>query len=90
MIFKVVLITGSELRHEFFRKFIASNSQIKVLATYCESEKGNLNQIIESESTNSLRRQHLNARKITENDFLEYFVITSSTILIQYLLRKAK
>ena len=73
MIFKVVLITGSELRHEFFRKFIASDSQIKVLATYCESEKGNLNQIIESESTNSLRRQHLNARKITENDFFGVF-----------------
>ena len=49
MIFKVVLITGSELRHEFFRKFIASNSQIKVLATYCESEKGNLLSRIASE-----------------------------------------
>jgi len=66
---KVILLTGNELRHEFFRKFIASDNQIKVLSTFCESEKGNLSQVVENETNNFLRLQHLNARTITEIDF---------------------
>ncbi len=70
---KVVLLTGNELRHEFFRKFIASDNQITVLATYCESDKGNLNQIIRVEEKNTFRLKHLVAREKTEVDFFGLF-----------------
>ncbi len=66
---KVILLTGNELRHEFFRKFIASDNQIRVLSTFCESEKGNISQVIENETNHSLRLQHLSAWTITEIDF---------------------
>lgn len=66
---KIVLLTGSELRHEFFRKYIANDNKINVLATFCESEKGNLQEIIKKEKGNSLRINHLEARSQTEIDF---------------------
>jgi phosphoribosylglycinamide formyltransferase 1 len=70
---KIVLLTGSELRHDFFRKFVASHNEINVLASYCESEKGNLIQIVSQEAENSLRLNHLKARKQTEIDFFQLF-----------------
>ena len=67
---KVILLTGSELRHDFFRKFIANDKEIEVLATYCESQKGNLQEMVKrEEGSNSLRVNHLDARSTTEFDF---------------------
>ena len=37
---RIVLLTGSELRHDFFRKFIASTNKIDVILSYCESNQG--------------------------------------------------
>lgn len=70
---KVVLLTGNELRHDFFRKFVASDNQITVLTTFCESDKGDLNQVIENEEINTFRIKHLVARKKTEIDFFGLF-----------------
>lgn len=84
---KVVLLTGNELRHEFFRKFIAIDNQITVLATYSESEHGNLNQVISNEEKNTFRIKHLAARKKTEIDFFglfcEYIPDKSNKIFIK-------
>lgn len=71
---KIVILTGSELRHTFFRKSVAAAENIMVLASYCESEKGNLNEIVQSQSDdNSLRAKHLELRNATENVFFEDF-----------------
>lgn len=70
---KVVLLTGNELRHEFFRKFIAHDDGINVLATFCESEKGNLNELINKEAENPFRQKHLASRKLTEEDFFKIY-----------------
>jgi phosphoribosylglycinamide formyltransferase-1 len=69
----VVLLTGSELRHEFFRKFIAHDNHINVLASYCESSKGSLRQLVSEENVNNFRSQHLDARDKTEIDFFQLF-----------------
>jgi len=39
---KVIILTGSETRHEYFRKRIASDARIKVLASYCEGQEKSL------------------------------------------------
>lgn len=84
---KVVLLTGNELRHEFFRKFIAIDNQITVLATYCESHQGNLKQTVSNEEENTFRIKHLNAREKTEIDFFglfcEYLPDKSNPIFIE-------
>ena len=70
---KVVLLTGNELRHEFFRKYISSDPDINVLNSYCESEKGNLTEIVRSEAKNNFRLRHLEVRQQTESDFFGLF-----------------
>ena len=36
---RIVILTGDETRHQYFRLKIAIDNRLKVLATYCESEK---------------------------------------------------
>jgi len=33
---RIIILTGNELRHEFFRKFIALDNKIEIINTYCE------------------------------------------------------
>lgn len=71
---KIVILTGTELRHEFFRKFMSSHNDIHVLKSFCESPDGNLVEFVENESSiNDLRRQHLKIRELVEKDFFEVF-----------------
>lgn len=73
MIKKIVLLTGSELRHDFFRIFLGNIPNIKVLKSYCESADLNLMSIIADDIDNSLRKRHLYQREQTEKDFFELF-----------------
>lgn len=72
MIKKIVLLTGTELRHTFFRKFIAKHNFINVLASFCESTKLNFSEFSDQdEKTNDLRKLHFLSREITEKDFFQ-------------------
>ena len=39
---KIVLLTGNELRHIFFKKYMSNHSEISVIASFCESDHGNI------------------------------------------------
>jgi methionyl-tRNA formyltransferase len=71
---KIVILTGSELRHTFFRKYISMSDEIKVLGCYCEGTEKSLHAIIKEETNNILRARHLAARTQSEIDFFEPFV----------------
>ena len=68
---KIILITGSELRHDYFRLKISSSENIDVIRTYCESKKNSIENKIKSEQNKILRETHLNNRKKSEIIFLE-------------------
>ena len=71
---KLVLLTGGELRHEFFRKFISNQKSIEVLSSYCEDKKEALLKIInKKKSLNDLRLKHISARESTEIDFFKLY-----------------
>ena len=71
---KVIIITGSELRHSFFRKYLALSEGIEVVASYCESEKGSLQEFVsKSNYENELRTSHLAQREQVEKDFFGLF-----------------
>ncbi|MFN9115741.1 MAG: formyltransferase family protein [Bacteroidota bacterium] len=71
---RVVLLTGSELRHDFFRIAMARDPEIRVVRSYCESQKGNLQeQVREASTSNSLRTTYLESRSQTERDFFELY-----------------
>ncbi|MDC0951522.1 formyltransferase family protein [Candidatus Pelagibacter sp.] len=69
---KIIILTGSETRHEFFRKKIASDARFSVLSTYCESAEQSLeNRIKLNKESSELELQHVKARSQAEKDFFE-------------------
>ena len=39
---KIIILTGNETRHKFFRKKIANGKRFEVLASYCEDVEKSL------------------------------------------------
>jgi folate-dependent phosphoribosylglycinamide formyltransferase PurN len=84
---EIVILTGNELRHQFFRKLLASFSSIDVVHSYCEVTQ-DINKVLIGSSGNetSLREKHLNLRLQTEADFFslfnEYIIDKSNPLLI--------
>jgi methionyl-tRNA formyltransferase len=75
---RIVVLTGSELRHVFFRKYIALFEDIKVINSYCEGQEKSLRVLVEKDkATNDIRLKHLSAREQSEEDFFELFVETT-------------
>ena len=63
---RVILITSDEVRHVFFRKFIASSNKYETVKTYVETDKTN-------DISNDLKNEHLLLREQTERDFFDLF-----------------
>lgn len=69
----IIILTGSELRHSFFRKALAMNPVITVIQSYCEQTN---NRYVPKEKNNEdaqLQIQHLEARERSEEDFFKHF-----------------
>lgn len=64
---KLIILTGNDLRHEYFRKHIANEKSLNVLSSYCESNKAGSEAIHKS----LIERQHFNARIQSEMDFFK-------------------
>lgn len=71
----IIILTGSELRHDFFRRFLGRSEGIRILASYREGLEKSLRAIVEKETADaSLRTMHLEAREQCERDFFCSFV----------------
>lgn len=67
---KVVILTGCETRHSYFRKRLASDDRLTVLATFCEGQEKSLeNRTAANADSSQLERQHVQARTQAEADF---------------------
>lgn len=76
---RIIILTGSELRHDFFRKHVALSEDIEVINSYCEGQEKCLRSFTEEdEETNDIRLKHLSARERAEIDFFELFTKTSA------------
>lgn len=72
---KIVILTGSELRHTFLRKAIASNPTIEVLRSYCEGTEKSLASVIDPDSEQAeIQLRHIESRSRSEEDFFGSFV----------------
>ncbi|WPE15954.1 formyltransferase family protein [Candidatus Thioglobus autotrophicus] len=72
---KIVILTGSEYRHIFFRKYIGLSKKIKIVKTYCEGlEKTLAKTVFDDHKNNELRLKHLSSREQSEKDFFKLFV----------------
>lgn len=74
---RVIILTGSEIRHEYFRKKIARDSRIEVLASYCEGIEQSLeNRVRHNKKSSILELQHVEARLQAEKDFFSDFLVS--------------
>src|SRR5688572_19541598 len=70
---RVVVLTGSELRHDYFRLRIARTPGISVVRSYCEGREKSL-QVLAAKKCAELELWHLAAREQAERDFFELYV----------------
>lgn len=71
---RIIILTGSEKRHAFFRFFIGLSKGIEILQTYCEGLEKSLASRLTTQSEITLRSRHVEAREQSEEDFFGLFV----------------
>lgn len=70
---KIVILTGSELRHRFMRIALSNHPQIQVLRSYCEDQSQSLvNRLNKSNEQTSAQIHHAEARTRAEQDFFKF------------------
>lgn len=73
---RVILLTGDELRHDFFRKYLSLGKGYVVVKSFCEHTAGMLENTISPDQVGGLRFRHLQMRKQSEIDFFKIFCDT--------------
>lgn len=74
---RVVLLTGNELRHMFFRKAIALHDDVTVLMSVCEDVQlslANRVEVLQDGLEKDIMRSHVQQREQSEIDFFSAFV----------------
>jgi phosphoribosylglycinamide formyltransferase-1 len=67
---RIVILTGDEMRHQYFRNKLALANGIEVLASYCEGvEKSLANQINSNPNASDIEKLHIAARTQSETDY---------------------
>ena len=75
---RIVILTGSELRHTYLRKAIALNDAIDVAQSYCEGSEKGLSSVVDQTNTDSdVQISHIASRERSEADFFDSFVRTT-------------
>lgn len=69
---KIIILTGNEMRHKFFRIYLGASKDIIVLKSYCENG-ATLESKIKEEEDAGTRTDHLKEREQTEIDFFGTF-----------------
>ena len=79
MTYKVIILTGNELRHQYFRTIMSNDSRFTVLATISEGTENSLeNRTDRNPNSTYLESLHVSARTQTEKDMLLDSVIHMS------------
>ena len=66
----VVILTGNELRHRYFRTILSHDSRFSILASYCEgTERSLAARTAENPNSSELEFLHVGARTQSERDF---------------------
>ncbi len=73
---KIIILTGSEIRHQYFKIKLSSDVRFKTIRTYCEGEEKSLEQrIFSNKKSSELEKFHVQSRAQSELDFfLEYIL----------------
>ena len=88
---KIVILTGAEFRHVFFRKFIGLSDRVHVIRTYCEGLEKTLHKVVcRNAGDNKVRLSHLASREQSEEDFFGLFVNNSKDMSNPVFIKKGE
>ena len=66
----IIILTGNETRHKYFRLYISNQENINVISSYCENTENSLeNRVKKNPKSSKLESLHVEARSQCENDF---------------------
>lgn len=67
---RIVILTGDEIRHRYFRKKISNDVRFEVVCSFCEGDERSLtNKILQNSESSQLEKLHVLARDRSEMDF---------------------
>lgn len=70
---KIIILTGNELRHQYFKKKLSLDNRFSIITTYCEAAENIIDKAA-AEQTTTKRTEHILARQQSEIDFFEEFI----------------
>lgn len=70
---RIVILTGADVRHTFFRKYLANYPGITVLRSYLENSEDLPESVADNSEEADLAARHLAARKQSEHDFFDLY-----------------
>lgn len=75
---KIIILTGSETRHQYFRIKLSADSRFIVVATICEGDELSLkNRILNQNISDLYEINHVLAREQSETDFFEESILNN-------------
>ena len=78
---RIAILTGSEIRHEYFRRKIASNENISVVGCFCEGDEKSLERRVRAnDDSSSIEIKHVEARLQSESDFFGDYIAVSADV----------
>ena len=71
---KIIILTGNEIRHRYFKIKLSCDPRFKVIRTFCEGDEKSLEKrTFSNRNSSNLEKYHVQSRTQSELDFfLEY------------------
>ena len=88
---KIVILTGNEIRHKYFKLRLSLDKRFKVLASYCEGTEQSLTKSIQlNPKTSQLEKLHVEARTQSEIDFFLSYINSCKDLSKSKFIKKEK
>ena len=88
---KIVILTGNEIRHKYFKSKLSLDKRFKVLASYCEGTEQSLTKSIQlNPKTSQLEKLHVEARTQSEMDFFLSYINTCKDLSKSIFIKKGE
>ena len=88
---KIIILTGNETRHKYFKQYLANDDRFTVLKTYCEGLEKSLRKIIfDSKTSSKLPKEHLKSRDVFEEEFFMDYIKNTDDRSNSFFIPKGK
>jgi len=72
---KIVILTGNEQRHKYFRTLLSNSTYFNVIGSFCENDSASLKKrTLEKKESSLLEIQHVLSREQSEKDFFNDYI----------------